>query len=611
MPKGKKGKQSGRVDRPSRPSHLRVVARPGQEHHDQRQDAPAELLSALRQGLRNAEPLDLLLVVSSIICATDHGPLRSPGDDTPVVPLADLVESFIGVDYAETTAALSIMRVLLGSHELTSGIQRELARRRQPMPQWVQDFDQARVLPRVASLIDVLGDGCNYLIGLELKDGRQLTAVVYVDVNLGRVVKDAFIIPESLDATADHFRSIGPWDGQSIVDVDPADARAAIEHAIDLGNHMYPPLESDSWPLCQPLVEWMVRQYPGGGEAPDQREWTEGELKAITEDFLASDDAQHLRDPDHADLMDSLLWFASGWSGGDPFRWSPVRVEMLLADWFPRKVMADAEYLSKLPTVLRSYIRYCHQRADIPASRTRETLLAVDEWEPEYQGTIRSERLQGAQALIASMLPHMAERLWDVDSLDDFDRLDGVFDAESWTDEDFGSYMLSRLDLDVGDRTALMNLDTDPLPDEAFSWTDIPDDIRQSVEVVLMECDRVATERLSVELRTSMRRLLRRIALGDPGIFRRRASLQRGAAAVAWLAYRANDDGSLQTQDLLAAFDVTGSVSQRAEPMLRAIGINPHTRYGAHYLGAADLLTSSRRAQLIAARDRYLAMRTE
>jgi len=585
-----------------------VVDGHGEDRYGGGSDAPAELLSALRHGVRSDEPLDLLLTVSSIICATDYGRPQLPGDDTPAVPLADLIESFIGVDCAETTAALSVMRVLLGKHELTHAIQQELTRRRQPMPPWLQELDQARPLPRVASLTDVLGDGYNYLIGLELKDGRQLTAIVYVDVNLGRAVKDAFVIPESLDVAIDHFRSIGLEEGQSFGDVDPASARAHVEQAIKFGNHMFPPLESDSWPMCQPLIEWMVRHYPEGGVAPDHREWTNRELKRITKDFLASDEAQHLSDPDHADLVDPLLWYATGWSGGDPYRWSPVRVEMLLADWFPRKVMADADYLSKLPVVLRAYIRYCHRRADIPASRTQETLLAVDEWEPGYQRTIRSDRLQGAQALLAGLLPHISPDLGDFDDLDELDVPGGVLDPALWTQEEFGSYMLSRLDLHVGGRTVLMDLDTDPLPDEAFSWTGIPDDIRPSVEVVLTECDRVANERMGVELRTSMRRLLSRIAVADPAIFRRKASLQRGAAAVAWLAYRANDDGSLQTQELLAAFDVTGSVSQRAEPMLRAIGVNPHTRYGSPYLGAADLLTSTARSQLIIRRDRYLVM---
>jgi hypothetical protein len=157
-----------------------------------------------------------------------------------------------------------------------------------------------------------------------------------------------------------------------------------------------------------------------------------------------------------------------------------------------------------------------------------------------------------------------------------------------------------------------MSLDDVPLPDEDFVWTGTPDDIRPVVQQMLDECDRVAGELLDVEHRTAMRRLLSRAAVADPAIFRRKASPVRGAAAVAWVIAKANGSiggyrSGLTTQELLAAFDLTGSVSSRANPFLQAIGVDPHDLYGAMNLGTPDLLTSGRRAELIAVRDRYLA----
>ena len=74
---------------------------------------------------------------------------------------------------------------------------------------------------------------------------------------------------------------------------------------------------------------------------------------------------------------------------GDPFRWSPVTVEMLLADWFPRKIIAEPSYLAKLPDLLRAYIRYSHDRNGIRGDLTEETLAAVDQYEKEYLQLIR------------------------------------------------------------------------------------------------------------------------------------------------------------------------------------------------------------------------------
>jgi hypothetical protein len=62
----------------------------------------------------------------------------------------------------------------------------------------------------------------------------------------------------------------------------------------------------------------------------------------------------------------------------------------------------------------------------------------------------------------------------------------------------------------------------------------------------------------------------------------------------------------LSSQELLAAFGVKGSVSQRAEPLLRANGVDPLRLYGAMKLGAPDLLVSDRRSSIIESRDRHL-----
>ena len=51
-------------------------------------------------------------------------------------------------------------------------------------------------------LTHVLGDGDDYLFGSTLPTGQALSALVYVDHNLGTVVKDAFVVPEPLEDLA-------------------------------------------------------------------------------------------------------------------------------------------------------------------------------------------------------------------------------------------------------------------------------------------------------------------------------------------------------------------------------------------------------------------------
>lgn len=547
------------------------------------------MFQSLRRALRSGEPLDLLAVVSGFLEVTDPRSRDPFARDEQRATLADLVESFVGTPYAETTAALTALRALGTDEVLAARVGRELATRRHPMPDWLAGLDQARVEPDVWFMTHVLGDGDDYLIGVTLPSGQALSALVYVDHNLGTVIKDAFLVPEPLEDLAIKMGTLIEVPDQSLTRVDPATARAVIEAAIDHGSRLYPPLESDSWPMCRPLVEWMLRMLPTGGVAPEPKEWSEEERSAIADAFFASPYGAPLDREDERDLLESVLWFGTGYATGDPFRWSPVTVEMLLADWFPRKVIAESSYLAKLPDLLRAYIRYCHDRNGIRGDLTEETLAAVDHYEPEYLRLIDSDRQNAMAGLTEAILE--SERIKNLSAEE--------IHLEYIADE-------------VGGVETLMRLDAEPLPDEDFAWTGIPADIQPAVRAILDECDACAGAILDAEHRTAMRRFLARAAANDPALFRRKSSPVRGAAAVAWVIGTANRTiGSyrsrMASKDLLAHFGITGSVSDRAQSLIRAAGIDLRLTYGALRVGDPGLLVSRRRRELVEERDRTLA----
>lgn len=547
------------------------------------------LFQGLRQALRSDQPLDLLGAVSSLMAATlPHDPFA----EAPV-SLAELVETFIGTPYAETTAALTIIQALTEDDLLAGRIGRELTRRRHPMPHWLTGLGHARAHEQAWSLSHVLRDGENHLIGTTLATGQSITAVVYIDHNMGTVVKDAFLMPGPVEEVVGHFsRKLPPQDSpegqdQRLAPADPADTRVRVEQAIDLGARTIPPLETDTWPMCRPAVEWIVRMLPTGGAAPKRKQWTDEETEAIAQDFFTSAVGRALDRPDNRDLLRSVLWFGTDYGSGDPLRWSQVNVEILLADWFPRKVIAEATFLAKLPDLLRAFIRYAHERAGIRGGLTQQVLAAVGTWEPRYNELIHADRPPGVAGELATFLRQSTET--------------GVAEI-----------VLRDLDRAVGGRRALLELDVDPLPEEAFEWAGIAQDIYPVVQQVLDTCDQCAEDLLDSEHRTAMRRFLARVATTDPVIFRRKASPVRAAAAVAWVIGRANgtvgDRGSaISVGELLASFGIKGSVSQRAEPMLRAIGVDPRDQYGVVQLGTADLLTSQARQDMVEMRDHWLA----
>lgn len=581
MPKKNHGRGRGR-----QPQRRHRTSQPAREPHGAQEQ---KLIQSLRAALRSGEPLDLLAIVSGFLEVTDPRSRDTFAPDEQRTSLADLVESFVGTSYAETTAALTAIRALVADEVLAVRIGRELETRRHPMPEWLTVLDRAQLDPDVWFMTHVLGDGDDYLLGVTLPSGESLSALVYVDHNLGTVVKDAFVVPEPLEDLAIKMGTLIDDADQSLTRTDPATARAVIEAAIGSGAHLYPPLTSDSWPMCRPLVEWMLRMLPAGGEAPDWREWSEGERAAIADGFFASPYGASLDHPDERDLLESVLWFGTSYATGDPLRWSPVTVEMLLADWFPRKVVADAAYLVKLPDLVRAYVRYCHDRNEIRADLTAETLAAVDRWEPDYLQLIRSDRQQAMAGVAEALLE--AERVKHLS--------DEEIHLEYIADE-------------VGGVEVLMKLDAEPLPDEDFDWGGIGEEIRPTVQAILEECDACADAILDPEHRTAMRRFLAKAATHDPALFRRKGSPVRGAAAVAWVIATANRTiGSYRSpmtgKQLLEHFGITGSVSDRAQSLIRAAGIDLRLTYGSLRVGDAGLLVSRRRSELVDERDRALA----
>jgi len=284
-----------------------------------------------------------------------------------------------------------------------------------------------------------------------------------------------------------------------------------------------------------------------------------------------------------------VLWFCTGYATGDPWRWSPVTVEMLLLDWFSRKVIAEPAYLAKLPDLIRAYVRYCHDRNDIRPSLTAETLAAVDQYEPEYLRLIHGDRQRTMAGLAEALL--------------ETERLDGLSDSE-WT--------LEYVARDVGGLDTLMTLDDVPLPDETLDWHGIPEEVRPVVGAILELCDRCADELFDVEHRTAMRRFLVRAARNDPKVFARKGSPVRGAAAVAWVITTCNRtagvwSASLTSKDLLAHFGITGSVSDRAGTLMRAAGFPTGYAASSIELGDPGLLVSARRRKLMESRDNALA----
>lgn len=575
-------KKKGRKGATQRRGHLRSMPTASESvTGDSLEDQP--LIVELRHALRADHPMALLSTISSMLVVYDPRRQFAPGEDLPEGGLDGLIESFVGTDLAETTAALHVISALVPDDLARARIRRVLPARRQPMPPWIRELDRAEVT-RTELMTETLGDGDNYLLEVRLRGGELISLIVYVDHNLGTVVKNAFVIAEGLDRVIARYEELID-ETQSIQPVDPALARAQLVRAVEDGAEMVPPLQTDDWPQCRPLVEWALRLMPAGGVVAERPTWTEADRQASADSFFASDIGLGLDDEEGSAVV-ALLWqFGLDVGPGDPLRWSPVNVEMLLTWWLPLQLAGRGMPPDKALMGLRAWIRWCHRRRALSAAQTADTLASVEHWAPAFRVLVESSAdLAAAEARLAAMQ-------------DPFD------------DALVADLMIEAVDRATGGRAATLALTDDPLPDEPFDWSGVAEDVREQVTEVLALVDRCCNELFDVEHRTAARRVLARAAATDPRIFRRRSRVERTAAVVCWLVARANDStspyGPLTTQGLLEWFEVSGSVSQRAEAFLAALGINPYQRFTAD-LGSVDYLVSGYRRDLIDKRDRWL-----
>ena len=330
----------------------------------QHTSAEPDLLADVRRALTDRHPLSLLSYVSTLLCVTDtrrnHPFARADAPDPRALTREELVRTFVDVPVPETSALLAVIAEMAGDDDvLRARIRRELAARPKVEPACLAKLSETSTY-RAVRMSHVLGDGDNIMLGARLPGGHELTCLVYIDHNLGTLVKDAFVVPASIANMVAEFRRVTEDPDTRWDDVSLADARAWVDAAIELAAITFPPLETESWPACRALVEWITRGLPEGGTGYQRPQWDSAAFAGLTDRFFASPYGARLDDPDHRGLLESLLWYGTDYGPGDPLRWSPVKVEILLDDWIPRKIVAPAEYLAKAPDLLRAFIRFAH-----------------------------------------------------------------------------------------------------------------------------------------------------------------------------------------------------------------------------------------------------------
>jgi hypothetical protein len=190
------------------------------------------------------------------------------------------------------------------------------------------------------------------------------------------LVKDAFVVPDSIRNVVSVATQQNTDPDANFVDMDLADARAWIQSGLE---HPVFTVDSDSWPGCRPLVQWLIRHMPEGGKNYVKPSWDSPETRDVPDLFFSSPLGRPFDDLDHRELLVELMNTGTG----NPLRWSAARIAEALSGG---AYGADTSLESALdvPELLRAFVPFAHAQGGIRDELTAEALAVIDGMGPGY-----------------------------------------------------------------------------------------------------------------------------------------------------------------------------------------------------------------------------------
>jgi hypothetical protein len=343
----------------------------------------------------------------SCLIGTMHGGVV-PSEEVEAAVLPRFVEA---LEALGTRRALATLRALgaVGAPEharRAAGAGDRLAATGLPEPPWATELGGAR--PTAAALMyeEAFDDGLSVMVEFTGPGVRTHTVAVYIDHNLGGLVKHVFLAGPLSEIRADFERAPGRA-GAAMRDLDFAEARARVEAGLDILDHTWDPPVNEDVHSLRALIESRVRLLPDGFELPDGYvDLAPEEREALLEDFLCAPEGRRWRgDEDGEDVVSLAIEFGVGYNHGGPLRWSPVVVEIFMTSWLARKVGRESRFFERVPAVLRDWVTYAGRRRGVPATPLRDAVAAVKRNRKEMLRAVDDPGMWGpAKAFTAAAL---------------------------------------------------------------------------------------------------------------------------------------------------------------------------------------------------------------
>ncbi|GAA1548125.1 hypothetical protein GCM10009804_00590 [Kribbella hippodromi] len=252
-------------------------------------------------------------------------------------------------------------------------------RTQEAVPEWVTRIAGFRLTSAIVSE-DITGDGLSVVLDYD-DEQHPHTVVVFIDNNLGAIVKDVFVGPP-VDRVLEAYQRGGRV---TIRTVRPATAAGIILQALGETRDYDDPPVSEDFEFFTGLLVNRLTQLPERPVRPPVRPLlSPRQREQLVEEFLESQYAAALPD-DAADIARLWIDHAVDHTVGGPLRVSAVLVELFLAYWLPRKVLADSTYFGAVPVVVKAWLEFAGERTQLPLDAVDEAVDAVDVWQPALE----------------------------------------------------------------------------------------------------------------------------------------------------------------------------------------------------------------------------------
>lgn len=359
------------------------------------------------QALTNAASFesaaDLEHYASTLVALWTRPDWEVPDEVTDAIAIATVGQ----IARSRGTSALILLRGLAALSDepadvLAEEAAAELATSGIEGPEWLHAVGEAEAVEAKLLRERIYDDGLTVLVELFWPDGQTGAFGVYIDHNLGGLAKDILIAPSV--AAVEEISAEAGEEGIYFEPTSLEDAAARIIAAMDLTSMTIDAPVSEDYRSFDVYVTSQVMRMPLDGldEMPERSEVPIAAREEIVAAFLASPHGvEYARDEGACEVVSLALDFCCDYVDGQPLRWSPVVVELFMADWLPRKTVLEAALCERVPEVLPSWIRFCGERRETPADAIEETVGGVERWREEMLGAFEDPGAWGPGKLFA------------------------------------------------------------------------------------------------------------------------------------------------------------------------------------------------------------------